>query len=74
MQIFRKLILFSAATTVTERPYRINICPNFTIYKLQLIEIVYLMALIIDNLFRYNYKKENKENSAQMQGRHENTY
>lgn len=34
--------------------YLPNICPNFTIYKFQFIEVVYFMTFVFDNMFSYD--------------------
>lgn len=40
------------------RTYLPNICPNFSVYKLQFIKVVYFMTIKFDNLFSYDYIKE----------------
>ena len=45
------------------RTYLPNICPNFSIYILQFIKVVYFTAIIFDTMFSYDYIKEVKSNS-----------
>lgn len=57
LQNFRERDLFSPTTVIVyhTRTYPIYICPNFSMNIFQFIEIVYLMTIIVDNMFWDSY-------------------